>query len=557
MNRNTDSSPSATAAATQTSALAPFRIPTYRSLWFANMASNFGGLVQGVGAAWLMTTIASSADMVALVQASTTLPIMLFSLMAGAIADSFPRRRVMLLAQLFMFVVSATLALTAWLGLITPWILLTFTFLIGCGVAFNNPAWQAAVGDIVPRDVIPSAVLLNGVGFNVMRSVGPAVGGAIVAAAGAFAAFAVNTLSYLGLIVVLSRWRPQMPQATLPREDLATAMTAGVRYVAMSPNIVRILLRGFLFGLTTIVILALLPLVARHLIQGNALVYGVLLGAFGVGAVCGAFVSAPARAALSNEVLVRWAFLAFAVCATVTALSPFAWITAAALVLGGAAWVLALALFNTTVQMSTPRWVVGRALSLYQMAIFGGMALGSWLWGYVAEHVSLEAALLWAAAAMLGGALVGLRVPLPSRASLNLDPLNRWQEPKVALDIQPRSGPICIEVEYLIDRADIPAFLDAMAERHRIRRRDGAHHWTLMRDMEDPRAWVESFEMPTWVDYVRLHMRTTQADAPVSDQLRALHRGPGLPRARRRLIRSTAHNRTLEPEMRAPLDLEP
>jgi hypothetical protein len=206
--------------------------------------------------------------------------------------------------------------------------------------------------------------------------------------------------------------------------------------------------------------------------------------------------------------------------------------------------------------MSTPRWVVGRALALYQMSIFGGMALGAWFWGYVAERYSLETALLGAAAGMLVGAAAGLRVPLPSRASMNLDPLNRWQEPRVALDIQPRSGPVCVEIEYLNDAADVPAILDAMAERHRIRRRDGAQHWTLMRDMEQPRAWVESFEIPTWMDYVRLHMRTTQADAPVSDRLRGLHQGDGAPRVRRRLIRSTARNRPAEPAERVPQDIE-
>ena len=528
--------------------LAPFRYRTFRSIWLASIASNLGGLIQGVGAGWLMTSISDSASMVALVQASTTLPIMVFSLMSGALADGFNRRDIILAAQLFMFLVSVGLAVCAWLGLITPWLLLGFTFLIGCGVAFNNPAWQAAVGDIVPRQDVPAAVLLNSVSFNVMRSVGPAIGGAIVAAAGAAAAFAVNAFSYLGLITVLFRWQPERPKNDLPRERLLIAMTTGVRYVAMSPNIAKVLMRGFVFGLTTIVILALLPLVVRHLLQGDALVYGALLGAFGVGAVVGAFVSAPLRERLSNEVLVRWTFVAFALCAAVTAISASAWLTGSVLLLGGGAWVIALSLFNTTVQISTPRWVVGRAMSLYQMAIFGGMAFGSWLWGSIAESYSPGTALLAAAAGMLVGAGVGLRVPLPSRAILNLDPLNRWKEPRVALDIVPRSGPISINVEYQIDEASVPEFLDLMAERHRIRRRDGAQQWTLMRDMENPGVWVERFEMPTWVDYVRLHTRTTQADAPVSDRIRALHRGDGLPRVRRMLIRNTARNRAVDAE---------
>jgi len=543
------------AAAPGESTLAPLRFPTFRALWFASMASNFGGLIQGVGAAWLMTTIAGSADMVALVQTSVTAPIMLLSLVAGAVADNFERRTVLLVAQLSMFLASAGLAVTAWFGLVSPWVLLAFTFLIGCGGAFNNPAWQAAVGDLVPRQHIAGAVLLNSVSFNVTRSVGPAAGGAIVAALGAFAAFAVNAMSYLGLIGVLWRWRPDTPRRTLPREALGDAMLAGLRYVSMSPNIGKVLLRGFSFGLASIVVLALLPLVARHLVEGGALVYGVLLGAFGLGAVGGAFVSAPARARFSNENLVRINFAAFAGCAVVIAESTSAWLTGAALLIAGGAWVMALSLFNTTVQMSTPRWVVGRALSLYQMSIFGGMALGSWLWGSLAESYTLEAALLAAAGTMLAGAAIGLLLPLPGRDTLNLDPLNHWREPRVNLDIQPRSGPVTIEVEYRITADVLPAFLDAMAERHRIRRRDGAHHWTLLRDLEQPEFWVERFEMPTWMDYMRLHTRTTQADAPVGERLRALHAGEGPPRVRRLLVRTNARG-TTEPVPRTPVDLE-
>lgn len=528
------------------STLAPLRVRVFRALWIASIVSNFGSLIQAVGAGWMMTSISKSAAMVALVQASTTLPVMVLSLMSGAIADGFDRRRVMLLAQLFMAFVSAGLAVCAWLGLITPWLLLAFTFLIGCGGAFNNPAWQASVGDIVPRQDVPSAVLLNSVGFNVTRSVGPALGGAIVAAAGAAAAFAVNAVSYLGLIAVLWRWQPDTPGSTLPREALTAAMTTGIRYVALSPNILKVLMRGFVFGLTAVVILALLPLVAKHLVQGNALVFGILLGAYGVGAVAGAAISRPIRERLSNESLIRWSFVAFALCAAVTGLSQSIWTTSAILTIGGAAWVIALSLFNTTVQISTPRWVVGRALSLYQMAIFGGMALGSWLWGSIAESFSLEISLLAAAACMLAGALIGLRVPLPSRELLNLDPVNSWQEPSTALSIEPRSGPVSVVVEYLIDQRDVRSFLRLMAERRRIRRRDGAHDWTLAQDMANPELWVEHYEVPTWVDYVRFHSRTTQADAGVSQRVRALHKGEGPPGVRRMLMWKASPDRRVQ-----------
>jgi MFS family permease len=537
----------------RSSLLTPLKNPTFRAIWIATLGSNFGGLIQAVGAAWMMTTITTSESMVALVQASTTLPIMVFSLAAGAVADNFNRRQVMLVAQLFMLTVSAALALAAWADLLSPWGLLAFTFLIGCGTALNNPSWQASVGDIVERTHLPSAVALNSVGFNLTRSVGPAVGGAIVAAAGAAAAFAVNTLTYLGLIFVLLRWRPAIPVSTLPREDIGAAMGAGLRYVAMSPNLLKVILRSFLFGLTSVAVMALLPLVARHMVAGGPLTYGALLGVFGVGAIGGAFLGTRLRGRLSSEWIVRLAFAGFAACAALLAIAGTIWVAAAGTLIGGACWVLALALFNTTVQLSAPRWVLGRALALYQTAAFGGMAVGSWLWGAVAEAQGLPPALLAAAAAMLAAGLVGLRLPLPDRTDLNLDPLNRFVEPKLALDLQPRSGPILVEVEYLIREPDVPAFLEAMATRQRIRLRDGARHWTLQRDLEDPELWLESYQTPTWVDYVRHNIRRTQADAAFYEPILSLHRGPEPPRVRRRIIRQARWTGD-EPTLRAPID---
>ena len=527
-----------------TSSLAPLQNTTFRAIWIASILSNFGGMIQAVGAGWMMTSLSDSANLVALVQASTTLPVMVFSLISGAIADGFDRRRIMLLAQFFMISASACLAVFAWLDLLTPWVLLGFTFLIGCGIAFNNPASQAAVGDIVPREDVPAAVLLNSVGFNVTRSIAPAIGGVIVAIAGAAVAFVINTLTYIGLIVVLWRWQPNLPERTLPREPLFSAVTTGMRYIAMSPNIAKVMLRGFIFGLTAIVVLALLPLVARDLIQGGAQTFGVLLGAFGVGAVAGAMISRPARERFENEILVRLAFIALAGCAAITALSTSIWLTGIGLLLGGAAWVFALSMFSTTVQTSTPRWVVGRAISVYQMSVFGGMALGSWLWGGVTEANSLEFALNIAALTMLAGAAMGIPIPLPSKEMLNLDPLNRWQAPSIALQIEPTSGPVAISIEYHIKAESIPEFMPLIAQRRRIRRRDGAHEWTLLRDMQNPEIWVERFEMPTWLDYLRFHMRTTHADGKVSDQIQALHQGAWPPTVRRMLIRDPIRSRT-------------
>jgi MFS family permease len=524
------------AASTSTS---PFQTPIFRNVWIGSLVSNFGSLIQSVGAAWLMTSIARSADMVALVQTAVALPILLWSLVGGALADGHDRRKIMLIAQVFMLVVSLALAASTWAGWMSPWLLLLFTFLIGCGAAFNAPAWQASVGDMVPRAQLAHAVALNSMGFNIARSLGPAIGGLIVAAAGAAAAFVVNALSYIGLLFVLLRWTSPPPQQLLPREPLGVAIGAGVRYVAMSPHIRNVLSRSFLFGIGASSLLALLPIVVKVRMGGGPLTFGMMLGAFGVGAVAGALASAEVRRRLSTEGIVRSATIALAFAIAVVALNGFMAVTLLTLVVAGAAWVLALSTFNVAVQMSAPRWVVARALSLYQMSAFAGIALGSWLWGLVTHIEGLRVALLIAGGVLFLAALLGLWRPLAETAELNLDPLQRWKEPDTAVPVEPRTGPVIITIQYVIAEEHIIEFLRAMDERRRIRRRDGANDWKLLRDLANPEIWVERYSTPTWLDYVRHNSRLTHEDAVIPERLRALHRGPERPQVRRMIERQT------------------
>ncbi|HEY9037879.1 MAG TPA: MFS transporter [Roseovarius sp.] len=529
-----------------TSTLTLFRNQTFRMLWIAALASNFGGLVQAVGAAWMMTSLTESQSMVALVQSSVTLPIMIFSLLAGVFADNFDRRKVMLIAQSFMLMVSIMLAIMAYEGLLSPWLLLGFTFLIGCGTALHNPSWQASMGDIVSRDELSAAVSLNSMGFNLMRSIGPAAGGAIVAIAGAAAAFTVNAFSYVGIIAALWFWRPSTPHRRLPRERMGSAFSAGLRYVAMSPNLMKVIFRGFMFGLSAIAILALLPLIVRELLQGGAFVYGVLLGCFGMGAVFGALLNARLRARFQNERITQAAFLAFALSSIALGISRHYVFSGAALLLAGGSWVIALSLFNVTVQLSTPRWVVGRALALYQTGVFGGMAGGSWAWGAIAENFGADRAMFVAAALLIFGALAGLSVPLPDSTDLDLNPLNAFTEPALRLDLKQRSGPIMIMVDYEIAQEDVTEFLAVMNTRRRIRIRDGAQQWALLRDLENPDVWTETYHVPTWVEYVRHHERRTQADAESYERVVKLHRGKERPKVHRMIERqaSSLHDDT-------------
>ncbi|OWU86749.1 hypothetical protein ATO6_03445 [Oceanicola sp. 22II-s10i] len=523
----------------KTSTFGPLRNRTFLELWIASQMSNLGGLVQMVGAGWLMTSLSDSSGMVALVQASNTLPIMVFSLIAGALADSYDRRRILLSAQIFMLLVSAALAVSAYFDILGPWGLLGFTFAIGSGMALYNPSWQASMGDIVSRQNLSAAVGLNAMGFNLMRSVGPALGGILVAIAGAASAFAFNAVSYLPTTLALWRWKPPAKSESLPREPLGQALGAGLRYMSMSPHLLKVLVRSAMFGFAASSAMALMPLVARDVLQGTALTYGLLLGFFGLGAIGGVLMNSRVRSKYANERIVAAAFVAFAAGIVILALGRHIAVSAVGLMIAGAAWVLALSLFNVTVQLSTPRWVVGRALSVYQMATFGGMALGAWIWGVVAEYQSVTTALLLASIVLVAGAFIGRWIGLGEYGSLDLDPLNTFAEPQLRIDLRARSGPIVIMIDYVIAEEDVDEFLALIHRRRRVRIRDGARHWSLLRDLENPDLWSERFHVATWNDYLRHNSRRTKSDLESFEALLALHRGPGRPRVHRLIERQS------------------
>lgn len=513
---------------------AALRHPLFRSVWFANLVGNLGNLVQMVAASWLMTSIAPSAEMVALVVSANTLPILALALFAGALADIRDRRQIMLAAQWMMLGVATLLAVLTWLDLVTPWLLLALTFLLGCGAAINAPSWQASVAEQVPREDLPGAILLNSLGFNFARCAGPAIGGLVVALAGSAAAFLLNALSYVGLLYALGRWRPAKAQPALPPERLGSAMRAGLQYIVLSP-LKSVLARAFFFGLAGSAIWGLMPLVARDALDSGAGAYGLLLGGFGLGAVVGAVMSARLRAWVSSERAVGIAGVVFAVAMAAVSLSHWIWLTLPALFVAGAGWVVTLSTLSVTVQMATPRWVVGRVLALFQMATYGGMAFGSWGWGRMAEASNLRLALALSAAAVLTSVLIGLRIRLPTD-DVDLEPLHLGA--RQPLSVHPRAGPVLVSVEYRVALEEARSFLGAIMDKRRIRLRDGARRWSVMQDVADPELWLEQFESRTWAEYLRQRERPTVNDHAIEQRVLSFHRGERPPRVRRLLQRA-------------------
>jgi MFS family permease len=516
---------------------APLRHPVFRRIWLASLVSNLGLLIQGVGAAWAMTQMTSSADKVALVQTALMLPIMLISMPAGAIADMHDRRIVALVSLSIALCGATALTVLEWFKLATPNVLLALCFIVGSGMALFGPAWQASVSEQVPAETLPQAVALNGISYNIARSFGPAVGGIVVAAAGAVAAFAVNAVLYLPLMIVLFLWNRTHEPSRLPRERLNRAMVSGVRYIANSPSIRIVLIRTLVTGLIGGSVSALMPLVARDLLHGGAQTYGIMLGAFGMGAVIGALNITEVRKRLSGEAAVRACAISMAGAIASVALSTNAVLTAIALVLAGGVWMLAVALFNIGVQLSAPRWVAGRSLAAFQASIAGGIAVGSWGWGHLTDYAGVETALLVSAGLMLLSPILGIWLRMPPVGARNEAATEVLADPEVRLSLTGRSGPLVVEIEYRVAQDNARLFHNVMQEVQLSRQRNGAYGWSIARDIADPELWTERYHCPTWLDYLRQRSRATQSERALHQRAIDFHLGPEPIRVRRMLER--------------------
>ncbi|MDF0582010.1 MFS transporter [Bradyrhizobium yuanmingense] len=514
----------------------PLRYSTFRRVWLASLFSNLGLLIQGVGASWAMVEMTPSADKVALVQTALMLPVMLIAMPAGAIADMYDRRIVTLVSLGVAFAAATLLTALAWLGLVTPNILLTLCFAVGTGMALMGPAWQSSVSEQVPSETLASAVALNGISYNIARSLGPAIGGIVVAAWGAVAAFALNALLYLPLMVALLLWKRPSRPSRLPREGLSRAIISGVRYIANSPSIRIVVTRSMVIGLIGGAIAALMPLVARDHLHAGAQTYGVMLSAFGIGAVLGALTITEIRKRMSGEAAIRACSISMGGAVTAVALTHEPVLTAAALILAGTVWMIAWMIFSIGVQLSAPRWVAGRALAAYQTASSGGIAVGSWAWGYLTDVSGVDTALLVSAALLIASPVLGFWLHMPPIITRDED-AEVLADPKVRLPLTARSGPLVVEIEYRVAQENARPFHNLMQNVQLLRQRNGAYGWSIARDIADPELWTERYHCPTWLDYLRQRNRSTLSERALEHQASAFHIGPSPVRVRRMLER--------------------
>lgn len=502
----------------------------FRALWVALLVSNIGTWMQSMAAAWMMTELTHSAAQVALVQAAQSLPLFLLALPAGALADIIDRRRQLIAAQTWMLLFAGVLAATTFAGLTTPVWLLAATFLIGCGAAATIPAFSASIQELVPRSELQSAVALNGLSINVSRAVGPALAGLIVVWSGTATVFLLNTLSFLGVIVVLRAWRRLPTLGDMPAERLMGALRTGYRYARHAPLLQRVLLRALLFFPFASAVWALLPLVVSRELGGDARLYGALLGCIGAGAVTGALLLPRIARGASRDRLVAVATLVYAgAVATVGALAN-PWTAALAMLVVGGAWMAVLSSLQVAVQTALPPWVRGRGLALYWVVLMGSMTAGSVGWGQVAEWIGIGEALLAAAAAGALAVLVSLRLRVGGHEDLDLSPSMHWPAPMPAVAPELDAGPVLVTVEYRVHAGHAARFLKAMRTLRRMRLRDGASYWQVFRDTEDPERLVEHFLVESWGEHLRQHARVTKADQDIQARIQRLHLGEAPPK---------------------------
>ena len=518
-------------------AFAPLRLPLFRDRWIASTVSGVGTWMQDTAGTWLMTVLTSSPLLIALMQTAASLPVLILGLLAGATADIYDRRRLLIFWQCWMLGAVAVLAVLTFAGVVSPVTLLLFTFLLNIGSAMNNPAWQAIVPELVPKDQLANAVTLNAGSNNLARAVGPALGGLLVAAfaradTGAGWVFLINSASFAGVIWILWQWKRQpLFKSALPSERIAGSVRSGLRYLRFAPALQGSLVRAFGFTFFVSAVWSLLALVAKSDLHQGAMGYGILNGSLGVGAVVAASTLARLRRSVDADRLLAATSIYYVAALVILALIHNPAVIIVTLLGAGFAWTATMSTLNVSVQLAAPSWVSARLLGLYLMTFQGGLALGSVVWGAVAQHSSTRVALLWAAVGLTASLPFTLRIHILKGTLPDLTPYkSKRAVPTFAAAPDPEDGPVRISIDYRILPEKLPAFTAAIYELQGVRRRDGAIRWAIYRDAADAEHLNETFIMESWLDYLRSRERITAEDQSIRERVWALHAGPEPPR---------------------------
>lgn len=514
----------------------PLRLPLYRSLWIASVVSNIGSTMNDTAAVWTMTSLTKSPVMVSLMQTMSSLPLFLLGLPAGALADLVSRRRVILIAQSGALLTAALMAILAATGMLGQLTLLFSTFLLGIAATFTMPAWQALVPEVVSKAQLSQAIALNGVGFNIARSLGPVAGGLLVASFGPAPVFILNAVSFSAVIIAMAVGSYPVSPRSAQREQMLGAMAAAIRYTRHSPAMRAVLTRGGIHLFAAVAPAVLLPVIVRGRGWG-ASDFGILMGCYGGGAIIMALVFLQKlRARFSFDQVLAGASLTSATATAVLAFAPDRISMGLILAVAGAAWMSGLNTFSVASQSAFPNWVRARSSAIYLVVMQGAFATGALLWGYLTAHSGPHTALLAAAGGLLFSALLCRLLPISHVEKLDLTPSKHWPDHSFTHEPAPSDGPVLVTVEYHIDPDDAAAFRAAMVHLRRTRLRDGAFRCSVFVDVEDPTLYRETFLVGSWAEHLRQHTRATVEDQRIEQAALAFHRGPEPPRVRHLLM---------------------
>jgi predicted MFS family arabinose efflux permease len=491
-----------------------FHYTAFTVVWTATLVSNIGAWMYNAASGWLMVSLDADPLVVSLVQVANTLPIFLFALPAGALADIGDKRRFLIAMEGATTLVSAIFAALVGLGHVTPTVLLLFMFLIGVGGALTAPAWQAIVPQLVPAQALMPAVAANSVGINISRAVGPALAGSVIGLLGIAAPFWVNAISNLAVIGALLWWHPPRTGASrLAAERFSSAILTGLRYARHNRHLRATLIRAVAFFLFASAYWALLPLVAHDRLGGGPGLYGVLLGAIGAGAIAGAFLLPWAKARLGPDLMVAAGTVGTAGTLALFGIARGPAVALVASALAGASWIAVLATLNVSAQVALPNWVRARGLALFVTVFFGTMTLGSVAWGSLASALGLPLAHYIAAGTALLALPLTWRWKLQTGAGVDLSPSMHWPAPIVTGQIDGDQGPVLVTVEYrLAAEKDRQRLLAAFEQLSHGRHRDGAYKWGVFQDTADRMQFLETFLVESWLEHLRQHERVTNAD---------------------------------------------
>jgi MFS family permease/quinol monooxygenase YgiN len=496
----------------------------------ASAVSSIGTWMHDVGAAWLMTSLSPSPFLVALMQAASSLPFFLLALPAGAIADVVDRRKMLLFTQGWMLVVAALLGVLTVTGITTPWILLVLTFALSVGSAMNMPVWQAIVPELVAKEELSSAVTLSGIVINLSRSIGPAVAGIVIAATSTGVVFLLNAASFVAVMLVLYRWQRTTQTSALPAERFVGAIQAGIRYARFAPLLQTVYIRTAAYILFASALFALLPLLGRRELGLDALGYGIILGFWGIGGLTGAFIIPKVRQKTSIDHLVAGASVLMGAMMLVLASVRNVYLICGVMFVVGIASLSVMVSLSVSAQTAVPSWVRARAIATQMLVFQGCMAVGSLLWGAIAQRTGISTALTAAAIGLMVCVALTTRYRLRCVEKFDLSASLHWNQPVQAFEPCPNDGPVMVTLEYRIDAANAEEFTKAMQALSLIRRRDGAIQWGLYQDLSDPGRFVETMVVESWAEHKRQFERVTNADRVIEDRARAFHVGDTPPK---------------------------